>query len=171
MNSRSLPVILTLTLLLSISVTAGAQITLPKSICVPPPPSLVSWWPGDEDYNDIISGNNGSPGVAFTLGEVAPAFAFNGINDSMAIGNPENLRITGPLTVDAWIKPNQTSTYQAIFSQMSTNLNLGEVEFRINGPGGNLNYTPGTIGWFRRSTGGSIYADAVTTTTILTPGQ
>src|SRR4029077_11403405 len=44
------------------------------------PAGLVSWWPAEGNYTDIISGNNGAPsvGVGFAPGEVGQAFSFSG---------------------------------------------------------------------------------------------
>lgn len=38
--------------------------------CVPSPANLLSWWPGDENANDIVGGNNGTlvNGVTFAPG-------------------------------------------------------------------------------------------------------
>src|SRR5271154_2736576 len=47
--------------------------------CTPPPPNMVSWWPGDGNPNDIwTGGNNGTPegDLTYLPGEVAQAFEF-----------------------------------------------------------------------------------------------
>ena len=49
---RSLAAISSLGLLLTGSGLIQAQ-------CVPDPAGLVSWWPGEDNANDIVSGNNG----------------------------------------------------------------------------------------------------------------
>ena len=130
---------------------------------------MVAWWPatgsatclqpGCLGYNDIIGGNNGTPmgGVTFAAGEVGPAFGLNGsVGTFIDIGNPASLNISGPITVDAWVKPNLVNAYQAIYSQMSTANNLGEVQLRINGDTGGFD-------WFRRNAQGSVSTEGVTT--------
>jgi hypothetical protein len=68
--SRKILPVLTLAML---AVTANAQ-----SGCYAPPAGLVSWWPGEGNALDIVSGNNGTlvGGVTFTNGEVGQAFSF-----------------------------------------------------------------------------------------------
>ncbi len=132
--------------------------------CTPPPSGMTNWWPGDGNYNDLIGGDSGTPvgSVLFQPGEVGEAFSFNGaVGNYVDIGNPSNLQITGPITVDAWINPNAVGTYEAIFNQMSTANRLGEVQLRI----GNT----GTIDWFRRNTG-SVSTQGVTSDIVVVPG-
>ena len=92
------------TLILSLSfclIPAGAQ-------CLPPPSGLISWWPGDGDATDIQDGNDGTlvNGATFADGLVGQAFSLDGIDDHLFIGNPSNLKITGGLTLTAWINPD-----------------------------------------------------------------
>ncbi len=56
--------------------------------CFQPPPSLVSWWPGEGDANDRWGGNDGTPhnGAAFTSGKVGQAFRFDGLDDAAIAG-------------------------------------------------------------------------------------
>src|SRR5262245_17110647 len=56
--------------------------------CTPPPPNVVSWWPGDGNANDIQRSNNGTlqNGAAFAPGYVGQAFSFDGINDYVSTG-------------------------------------------------------------------------------------
>ena len=57
--------------------------------CVPPPASMVSWWPGDENANDIQGNNNGTlqNGATFAAGKVGQAFSFDGVNDFIEVPN------------------------------------------------------------------------------------
>ena len=146
----------------------GFMVTAP--VCVPPPSGLVGWWPGDGNANDIIGGNNGTlvNGATFGQGEVGQAFSFNGVSSFVDLGNPANLHITGPITIDAWVKPNPGGR-GAIFSQMSSSKNLGEVELRITG--NSTGYTPGTFAWFRRTSQGSAGVEVVTTGTLAVAGS
>ena len=78
-------------------------------ICVAPPSGLVSWWDGDAvsgtTASDIQDANDGTltNGATTAPGQVGNAFSFDGVNDVVVVGNPPNLQITGPLTVDAWV--------------------------------------------------------------------
>jgi hypothetical protein len=133
--------------------------------CVPPPPGMVSWWPGDGNANDIKGTNNGTPqgGVTFPPGEVAEAFGLNGVNQFVEIAdNPgSGLSGMGAITLDAWILLTDISTPHLIVSKYNTagglpgtesyyfgvnpNGSSAEIEFVVYGtPSGNsLTYTGG----------------------------
>ncbi|MGI9067601.1 MAG: hypothetical protein ACR2HX_14520, partial [Pyrinomonadaceae bacterium] len=77
--------------------------------CLTPPPNMVSWYPGDGDANDIQGTNHGTRqggATATATGKVGQAFSFNGTTGYVSLGNPEGLKISGPLTIDAWINPS-----------------------------------------------------------------
>jgi hypothetical protein len=78
--------------------------------CVQPPSGLVSWWPGDGNFDDIQDGNSGTNAgaVTFASGKVGPAFLFDGSpNSFITLPNSPNLLPTSNrLTIDAWIKAN-----------------------------------------------------------------
>jgi RHS repeat-associated protein len=84
--------------------------------CALLPPGIVGWWPAGGNANDIISSNNGNlvGGVTFAPGMVGQAFSFNGAGYVDVSGAP-NLDLTGPLTLDAWIKLNSLGQNQYIF--------------------------------------------------------
>jgi hypothetical protein len=77
-------------------------------------PGLVSWWPGNDNANDLFGGNNGmlENGTGFGLGEVADAFSLNGNNQYVLIGQPvpANLQIQNAITLSAWIYPTAYPT-------------------------------------------------------------
>ena len=76
-------------------------------ICVQPPEGLVSWWPGEENADDIQDGNDGTlqNGATFAAGMVGQAFSFDGIDDSVHVGNASTLHVSaGNFTVEAWVK-------------------------------------------------------------------
>ena len=80
--------------------------------CIPPPPNMVSWWPGDGNANDIQGGNDGilQNGATFAYAKVDQAFFLDGIDDLIDAGNPANLQVSnGDFTVDAWVKFNALS--------------------------------------------------------------
>jgi len=74
--------------------------------CVPPPAGLISWWPGDGNADDRMNNNPGTAmnGTTYGEGKVLGAFSFDGIDDYVWIGNPDNLKLSqGEYTVDAWV--------------------------------------------------------------------
>ncbi len=89
------------------------------SSCTPPPAGLVSWWPAEENANDIIGGNNGMlmNGTGFTNGEVGEAFNLNGVNNFVLV-NPatRNLDVGqgSGFTFEGWIKPTTVTKQQLI---------------------------------------------------------
>ena len=74
--------------------------------CHPPPPNIVSWWPGDSNTDDIIDGNNGAfvGNISYATGEVGQAFSFDGSN-YVAVPDAANLDFAGgaPITIDMWV--------------------------------------------------------------------
>ena len=151
----------------------GAKLAIPSSLSpdgssfsVTSTASLVAYWPAENNYDDIFGRNNGTPcgggtpcGVSFSAGEFGQAFGFNGTTGYVDIQSQQGLSITGSISVAAWVKPNVTVTLpgEAIFSEMSSSDDLGEVELRIN--------PEGDFGWFRRPTSGSNSVELVSTNT------
>ena len=82
------------------------------SLCVAPPPGLVSWWPGDTDARDIQDGNAGrfiGFARAGVSGHVGGAFSFNGLDEAVEIPFSTSL-INGGLSpslfsVEVWVMP------------------------------------------------------------------
>lgn len=68
--------------------------------CVTRPASIVSWWPGDGNANDLAGGLNGTVqgGVSYSAGEVGQAFNLDGTG-YIQIGNPANLRLCDEVRV------------------------------------------------------------------------
>ena len=77
-----------------------------RQTCVPPPPNMVSWWPGDGNTDDIIDGNNGTfvGNASYSTGEVGQAFSFNGSN-YVEVPDAANLDFApdAPITIDMWV--------------------------------------------------------------------
>ena len=71
---------------------------------IPPPPGMVSWWPGDGNADDIWDGNDGTLTGDFAQGMVGQAFSFDGTGDFVLVPDSGNLNITGDVTVDLWAK-------------------------------------------------------------------
>lgn len=63
-----------------LTITAAVAISAKAQSCVPPPPGIVAWWPGDGDANDIIGTNSGTVygNVFYTNGLVGEAYDFDG---------------------------------------------------------------------------------------------
>src|SRR5437667_3121650 len=78
------------------------------SACTPPPPQMVSWWPGDGNANDIQDGNNGKleNGATFVPGIVAQAFSDRKESREGKEGpDAPNIKFdtNSPMSVDFWI--------------------------------------------------------------------
>jgi hypothetical protein len=79
--------------------------------CVPAPSSLVGWWPGEGNANDMVDGNHGTAGggTTYETGKVGQAFSFDGSSGHINIlDNGQGVPLDGfsQLTIDAWIKPD-----------------------------------------------------------------
>ena len=92
----------------------------PGPSAIPPPPGMVSWWPGDGHADDIWDGNPGTLTGDFAQGMVAQAFKLTGSGDFVNLGNASNLRIsTGDFTVDAWVRFEELQGDMSIVDKMS----------------------------------------------------
>jgi len=71
--------------------------------CTSPPSSLLSWWPGDDDANDIQNGNHGTlqNGAIFNGGKVGKAFSFDGMDDFVEVSDAP-FDITSQIAIDFW---------------------------------------------------------------------
>lgn len=73
--------------------------------CTPAPPDMVSWWKGDGNANDIISGYNGTlqGGATYAPGKVGQAFSFDGAEASyIEIPDTAAFNPSGAFSVDGW---------------------------------------------------------------------
>jgi uncharacterized repeat protein (TIGR01451 family) len=82
------------------------------TVATPPPPScaavpagLVGWWAAENNAWDSAGGNTGtlSPDAGFAPGRVGTAFQFNGSDARVDLGDPEALKLTNSLSLEAWI--------------------------------------------------------------------
>lgn len=89
--------------------------------CVPPPPDLVSWWPGDSDADDIVGPNHGTMqnGATFTSGLVGQAFSFDGVDDYIQFGDILD-GLNGGFTLEAWISTTATVGNKPIIAKYWT---------------------------------------------------
>ncbi len=92
--------------------TMGYTFSESAAQCVTPPSGLVSWWPGEDNANDIQGSNHGTlqNGATFATGLVNQAFSFDGVNDFVSIPHNPALQPT-QITVTVWIKANPVQSY------------------------------------------------------------
>src|SRR5262249_20835299 len=137
----------------------ASRLNPPVAGCAPPPPNMVSWWPGDGNANDIQDGNNGTlqGGATFAAGEVSQAFSFTAsTNSGVLVPSSTSLNPTEAITIDAWVNPssfpntgpavvrkdvNQIGTTQYSLS-VGDGLTAGVVHCNI---GGNVGATGGSV--------------------------
>lgn len=109
--------------------------TIPTSEgCISPPTSLVSWWPGDGNADDIVGENNGKlvSGVDFTDGMVGQAFRFDGSN-GIVIATATNLpKGAAQRTVAFWAKTDPKAINATGFSYSSEAIGQGFYVFTTN---------------------------------------
>lgn len=77
--------------------------------CVPPPPSLLGWWPGDGDAQDIAGDLSGTilGGMGFAQGMVGQAFSLDNVNDGAEIPNTDDVwNQLDEWTLVAWVFPH-----------------------------------------------------------------
>lgn len=85
--------------------------------CVPPPPGLVGWWPGDGNALDIVGGLDATQqgDAAFGAGIVGQAFSLDGDGDFIDVPHDPTLGVgTGDLTIDLWVRFNTTEGEQIL---------------------------------------------------------
>jgi len=76
----------------------------------PPPcaatvPGLVGWWAGESNVWDSAGGNQGTlfPGTDYATGRVGVAFSFQTASAGVDLGDPESLKLTNSLSLEAWL--------------------------------------------------------------------
>ena len=82
---------------------------------------LVGYWSFDEGssstaYDASGNGNNGTltNGPKWTKGKSGTALSFDGVDDYIDCGNDESLNITDEITIEVWIKPNDSSANEKL---------------------------------------------------------
>ncbi len=110
-------------LLVSIVVPARVAAQDPNN-CAQPPNAMISWWRAEGDALDSLGNNNGSlpHGIAFAAGEVGQGFSFDGVSSVVFLGDPDDLKLTNSLTIEAWVFANNqpSSTHRQIFFRGDT---------------------------------------------------
>jgi len=108
MRRQSFPVLFVLAivaLLVPLVITSADQpLPIAPLDCVPPPASLVSWWPADGEANDIQGINHGTlqNGATFGVGQVGGAFQLDGVDDFVLVPDSNALDLTR-YTFETWI--------------------------------------------------------------------
>ena len=95
-----------------LSASDDITVTVNPYPCLPPPHGLVDWWPGDGNYEELVSANNGNPasGATFVPGMVAQSFSFNGSSTSgFSVPDSKTLKFTGAISIAAWVNPSNLS--------------------------------------------------------------
>lgn len=95
-----------------LSASDDVTVTVNPYPCITPPHGLVSWWPGDGNYDELVSANNGAPptGATFVPGMVAQAFGFDGSSTSgFSVPHARSLNFTGAISIAAWVNPSNLS--------------------------------------------------------------
>jgi len=90
------------------------------NVCITAPLNLVSWWPGDNNTNDIVDGNHGTlqGGASFGAGLVGQAFSFDGVDDFVMVPDNPSLNFgTNDFTFDFWVKFNTTEGEQILIEK------------------------------------------------------
>jgi len=104
--------------LAALGLLAACNVSGPSGpCCVSPPAGLVAWWPLDEMSGTAAQDIAGVPnnGVHFngptpTLGKVAAALRFDGVDDYVRVPDHPELNVgTGSFTLDAWVRTTASS--------------------------------------------------------------
>ena len=116
--------------------SAGKCANTPPPVCVNPPSGLVSWWPGDDNANDIQSSNHGAlqNGATFATGKVGQTFSFDGVDDAVLIADNASLQVSS-FTLDAWINTANATLIQPIMAKVQTSENWISYMLRIQDGG------------------------------------
>jgi hypothetical protein len=90
-----------------VNAASGTLLPIQGTPCVTAPSGMISWWPGDDNANDIQDGNNGTlvGGTTFAAGKVGPAFRLDGVDDFIDVPDADNLDVSSQVTIDAWVNP------------------------------------------------------------------
>ncbi|MCL4786145.1 MAG: S8 family serine peptidase [Verrucomicrobia bacterium] len=120
----------------SFSTTPGAQCILSFAYRrAPTLDGLVSWWPAQNNANDVADGNNGTlvGNTTYGVGRVGQAFVFDGDSDGVNVGNPANLQLQD-LSIEGWIKRTSATVPSFNGNGNGTVFALGTGS--LGGPGG-----------------------------------
>ena len=101
--------------------------------CVPPPDSMVAWWPLDEtsgptafDFAGIHQDNGTHINIPTpTPGKVSGALCFNGINEYVEVADHSEINFgTGDFSIDGWIRTTDASGVDVILDKRVASPNI-----------------------------------------------
>lgn len=120
----------------------------PACAGVAPPTSMVAWYPGDGNAQDIQGGNNGTPQgtLAFPAAKVAQGFGFDSDDDRVVIPHNNNLNVQAPgFTADFWMKgiKNQPQSLATIFEKSHALGSANGWVFQVNSSTGRMQFAIG----------------------------
>ena len=95
----------------SITSSSAMLVVNPGPPCLPPAAGIVSWWRAEDDARDWCSGNDGSllGNTTFGTGRSGKGFVFDGLGDSIRVGNAINLQVQ-EVTIEAWIRRSSATS-------------------------------------------------------------
>jgi CSLREA domain-containing protein len=122
----------------SISDSQGVG-TILNDDCTLPPVNMVSWWPAENNANDIAGPNSGTFAAnTYAPGKVGQAFNFDGVDDFVSIPAFPATSFQSGTTLDLWFNSASFSgSYNDIVSTFSE-----------GGPGWTLYYFNGTLRFY-----------------------
>jgi len=84
---------------------------------------MLSWWPADDNANDISGGDTGvlEGGAGFTDGMVGSAFRLDGADGRVRIPDRPDLKPNQAMTINAWVKATPTGTAQSLVGKFDHN--------------------------------------------------
>ncbi len=99
--------------------------------------SALGQWTFDQDAQDSAGTNHGSlQAEAHIVGDSRMGIGsleLDGQDDCALLGDPENLKLSGPITLAAWIRPTATDGLRDIIAKgYTTSPSNGEIFLRIN---------------------------------------
>jgi RHS repeat-associated protein len=138
------------------SVTSSVAVLTVVSAACTNISGLVSWWKGESNGLDSAGVNNGQleGGVAFALGKVGQAFAFNTSTAAVEVAASPSLNVgtNGGFTVEGWVYPtaldsshsnqwffgwkNQAGTVFGVNMKLSQNGPMGDILVDFKSTGG-----------------------------------
>ena len=113
------------------SSVANLLVASPGTSCISPQSSMVGWWPGENNTDDVVGGNNGTlqNGATYEAGMVGTAFSFAGTTEAVSIpyASADNLSTMSAWTIEGWVNPTSFNNagYPTIFAQGSWAASLG----------------------------------------------
>ena len=92
------------------SMIASSNAVLAVAPCLPVPGNLLSWWPGDGNTEDLMSGYNGmaAGAVSYAPGEVGQGFLFGDIGAAVEVGFAANLQLQD-FTIECWMRRSSSN--------------------------------------------------------------